>query len=197
MSSYRERVAQAIKTDSYEDLYALALDMALKLDRKQVTAQLAGKEPYSEAFEQAWELYPKRDGSNPKREAWMAWHARIQQGTPAVEMIEGTRKYQKWCVGKGIVGTDKVMQARRFYGPSKPFSEVDSWSQTPVHTPSHKGDEGKEKLDMKYVAGIIEGRKAQLDGQEWWERTCAEAIANGPLTTKDVLLYAYNQLRAR
>lgn len=80
------------------------------------------REPFSTDFESAWAIYPKRDGSNPKGEAFSAWNARLREGHTAEEMLQGVRRYHSWCDARGKTGTETVMQAKRFFGPGKEFT---------------------------------------------------------------------------
>lgn len=80
------------------------------------------REPFSTDFESAWAIYPKRDGSNPKGEAFSAWNARLREGHTAEEMLQGVRRYRSWCDARGKTGTETVMQAKRFFGPGKEFT---------------------------------------------------------------------------
>src|SRR5256885_17234526 len=100
-----------------EAIYALALECALIADKKSVQQAIGNKEPYSSFFDEAWALYPKRSGSNSKREAWGAWQARLRSKSliAPIDMIQGVKRYRAWCESTGKVGTETVMQARRFF----------------------------------------------------------------------------------
>lgn len=78
---------------------------------------------YAPEFEDAWKQYPERIGSNPKRDAWHAWSARKLEGVHPLAMANGTARYARFCDVMGKTRTEFVMQARRFYGPSRPFEE--------------------------------------------------------------------------
>ncbi|WP_166671056.1 replication protein [Modicisalibacter xianhensis] len=86
----------------------------------------AKAKPYPDDFEQAWQAYPKRAGSNPKNHAFQAWQARRKEGVPAERMLEGVRRYVAFCNAKGSAHTEFVMQAKRFFGPSLEFDN--DWS---------------------------------------------------------------------
>lgn len=75
----------------------------------------------SEAFEQAWELYPDRHVAENKRDALRQWLARLREGVGELVMIDGSRRYRDYCLRSRIFGTEYVMQPRRFFGPSRPF----------------------------------------------------------------------------
>lgn len=76
-----------------------------------------------DGFVLAWNEYPKRDGANPKRDALNSWRARVREGVDEEIMIGATKAYAAAMSEKGKVGTEFVMQAKRFYGPSRPFED--------------------------------------------------------------------------
>lgn len=75
----------------------------------------------SEAFEQAWEVYPDRHVAENKRDALRQWLARVREGVGELAMIDGSRRYRDYCLRSRIFGTEYVMQPRRFFGSSRPF----------------------------------------------------------------------------
>ena len=77
-------------------------------------------------FEAAWQDYPKRAGSNSKRDALKAWLARRREGVSAETMHSGVRRYAAFCEDAGKVGTEYVMQATRFFGRGGHYAE--SWN---------------------------------------------------------------------
>lgn len=83
---------------------------------------------YPEDFEQAWKTYPKRRGSNPKRGAYQAWNARIKGGYTADQLTAGLERYRQFVKESAIEGTERVMQAKRFFGPACEFEEF--WQTT-------------------------------------------------------------------
>jgi len=81
---------------------------------------LAAKAAYSEEFERVWNLYPKRTGDNPKKPAYQCFNARLK--TDSIQNIEaGVIRYARYCDATDKVGTEYVMQAKRFFGTSKPY----------------------------------------------------------------------------
>lgn len=85
----------------------------------------AGRSDYPPEFEAAWAAYPRRSGDNPKRKAFECWSARRKEGTDPAELLAAVGRYADWCEGTGKVDTETVMQAKRFFGPDKPF--LNSW----------------------------------------------------------------------
>lgn len=75
----------------------------------------------SQLFQDAWEKYPNRAGSNSRRSAEEAWDARIAEGVQAADMLAGTQRYRRFCEAECIVGTQFVQQASRFFGPNREF----------------------------------------------------------------------------
>jgi hypothetical protein len=81
---------------------------------------------YGSAFEEAWRLYPGRDGDNPKFKAFRAWKARLDEGATAEEMTDGVRRYAAWVRARSQEGTRHVKHAATFFGPDCAFRE--KWS---------------------------------------------------------------------
>lgn len=90
------------------------------------------KNTYTPQFEEAWSVYPKRSGSNPKRAAFKAWNARLKDGGSPPDLLAGTRRYAAWCDAEGQTGTRFVMQARTFFGPEEHWRET--WEIKPSGT---------------------------------------------------------------
>ena len=74
-------------------------------------------------FEDAWSIYPKRAGSNPKGKALKAWSARRKAGDSAEDMKAGVIRYAKFARDTGKEHTEFVMQAVKFFGPDRHFAE--------------------------------------------------------------------------
>ncbi|ASW00154.1 replication protein [Paraburkholderia aromaticivorans] len=87
-------------------------------------------ESVDEEFEEAWRLYPKRDGGNSKSAARKAWDARRREGISGASMIAGVKRYAKQVADAGNTGTRFVKMASTFFGPDHHFeSESDFGSQ--------------------------------------------------------------------
>jgi hypothetical protein len=82
-----------------------------------------GGETEGDRFEEAWGLYPKRAGGNPKMDARKAWGARLREGIEPAELVEGVLRYAEYVRAAGKEGTEFVMQAVRFFGPSERWRE--------------------------------------------------------------------------
>lgn len=97
------------------------------------------KPPYPHEFELAWGKYPKRPGSNPKRKAYQAWHARAKEGYDPAQMLAGVIRYAKFCDTTGKANTEYVMQAQRFFGPSAEFENEWTPPDQLAGRPRHSG----------------------------------------------------------
>jgi uncharacterized protein YdaU (DUF1376 family) len=74
-------------------------------------------------FEEAWRLFPKRAGGNPKGRALKAWRARRKEGATAAEIQEGVARYAAFVRATGREHTEFVMQSATFFGPDRQFAE--------------------------------------------------------------------------
>ncbi|WP_418131418.1 hypothetical protein [Variovorax sp. 278MFTsu5.1] len=70
---------------------------------------------YTEEFEHAWSVYPRRPGDS-KADAFKAWNARLKEGATAAEMAAGAGRYAAFCTTQR---TDPryIKQAATFFGP--------------------------------------------------------------------------------
>lgn len=87
------------------------------------TPKVKSTNDYSPAFEEAWQVYPKRHGGNSKQAAWKAWNARLKQGVEPEVMLEGVKRYAAFLAADGKIGTAYVKQAATFFGPDRHFEE--------------------------------------------------------------------------
>ena len=95
----------------------------------QVTKQLLDAEL---TFADAKAAYPKRDGGQNWVGAEKAWNAHLKaRRHTAEEMFEGTLRYADYCEARGKVGTEWVLQASTFFGPSARFTEPWDYKATP------------------------------------------------------------------
>ena len=83
------------------------------------------------SFDRFWELYPKRDGGNPRKAASYAWDARVRDGVDPAELVQAADRYAWYCKREERVGTKYVMRASTFLGPSEHWREDYSPPSTP------------------------------------------------------------------
>jgi hypothetical protein len=65
---------------------------------------------YDEDFEGFWKAYPKRDGGNPKPDAFKAWKRAVKKAS-VEEIMRGVEGYRKHCDEKNKTGTEFVKQS--------------------------------------------------------------------------------------
>ena len=100
-----------------------------------------GHKNYSAEFLKLWVAYPARSGSAAKEKASIQVAARLREGVPFEFLLEKTTAYRAWAEATGKVGTEKVMQASRFYGASKEY-EQGNWSIAPA---VNRADEARKR----------------------------------------------------
>lgn len=108
---------------------------------------------YPDAFEEAWGLYPTREGGNPKKAAYRAWRARVNGGVPPPDLRDGVERYREYCEAKNTTGSQYVMQASTFFGPDEHWKEP--WDvEEPENTDPQK--------DTSWVADYKREREKRL-----------------------------------
>lgn len=95
--------------------------------------------------------YPSRTGSQDWRRALIAAQARIREGDSWDDMLAGVKRYAAFCRATGKAGTEYVMQAARFFGPSRGYAE-------PWQVPGPNG-QARPPVDPEAV------RRAQEDAE--------------------------------
>jgi len=74
------------------------------------------KEPSSlrAEFERFWDVYPRRAGSNPKKDALIKFNRNLKNGITAKNMIDAAEVYARWCYANEKTNTEFVKQAKTF-----------------------------------------------------------------------------------
>lgn len=103
---------------------------------------------YPPEFEAAWQAYPSRPGSNPKRRAYHCWNARIQTGASADEILAGVQRYAAFIEATERSNTEFVMQAVRFFGTELEFTKP--W-RPPSQLPGAGGGARTQERDWSKV----------------------------------------------
>lgn len=102
---------------------------------------------YPPAFEEAWKLYPKRAGGNPKNKAYAAWRRFCARETPNVlNVLAGVRRYAAFCQAVDKTGTEFVMQAARFFGRERCWA--DPWDLPAVPYAHRNGRNRDEEIEV-------------------------------------------------
>jgi len=78
-----------------------------------------------EDFQRTFAKYPRRAGSNSRKDALKAWQARLAAGVSPAELESGVERYAAFITATGKEGTEYVKQASSFFGPSEHWAE--SW----------------------------------------------------------------------
>jgi len=81
------------------------------------------KNTYPPEFENAWSFYPKRSIKDNQLTAYQNWKKRINEGIDHEDLLRATQNYQIVMEIKGNIGTDFVMQGKRFYGANKEYEQ--------------------------------------------------------------------------
>jgi hypothetical protein len=74
---------------------------------------------YDEAFQKFWEVYPKRDGANPKTPAAKKFAGALKSSVPLETILAGARGYRAECDRKGKTGTEFVAHATTWLSQSR------------------------------------------------------------------------------
>lgn len=137
--------------ESTKTLGTSASDAPTQADQSEADDSSKAKS-YPQEFELAWGKYPKRPGSNPKRQAFKCWHARVKEGHDPAAILAGVIRYAKFCQSTGKANTEYVMQAQRFFGTSCEFENEWSPPQQFPERPRHSGFG-----DIDYSKGLKQG----------------------------------------
>lgn len=82
-------------------------------------AKKAKPSDYTDDFELAWAVYPRRPGDS-KKDAFKAWLARLAAGFTAEQMTEGARRYAAFAEVK-VSEPTYLKQGATFFGPGEHF----------------------------------------------------------------------------
>lgn len=107
---------------------------------------------YSTEFEEIWTAYPRRTGSNPKKAAFSAYRQRLEEGVSHEEIASGAQRYAAWCMATDKIGTETVMQAKRFFGPGREFEN--DWSLPIGRSKQRVPDDWGGIVEMAKEVGI-------------------------------------------
>jgi hypothetical protein len=102
---------------------AVVVDVVVNEDEGVSRSARQGSQALPDGFEIFWTAYPKRAGNNPKDKAAQAYKARVAEGHTPAEILDGAGRYAAFCRQTGKEGTEFVMQAKTFLGPSKGFAQ--------------------------------------------------------------------------
>lgn len=124
----------------------------------------AASEPlssYPPKFEQVWKLWKElgRKGRDDKQAACLEVVNRIGEGHTVQELLNGVKRYFRYCQQRGSIGSCYIMTAARFFGSEKKFT--DHWGQnTGPAKPS-----GQTRRAADYSSSD-QGKTGQMDRRE-------------------------------
>lgn len=101
-------------------------------------------------FDELWQHYPKREGSNPKNRAKQNFNARIKEGHTPDVMAQGLKRYIEFCKAKGQTGTSFVMQAQRFFGTALEFLNDWAVSKSQIAQAQDRAREWQDQYGSAY-----------------------------------------------
>jgi len=87
------------------------------------TADTPTSNPALLGFARCWALYPRRKGGNSKADAERAYLARVRAGVDEQHLFTRTEAYRRFCDAMGKSGTEFVLMAKTFYGPSRRYDD--------------------------------------------------------------------------
>lgn len=87
----------------------------------------SGHYVYPPDFERAWDAYPERSGSNPKKGAYRAWRKRATgAGAVSAERLQrAVEDYAAYIRAAGLWGRRGCLQMATFFGQDEPWQ--DTW----------------------------------------------------------------------
>lgn len=89
--------------------------------RKQKTSRTTKEITYTPDFLKMKAVYPKRKNGISWSETNSQWMARVKEGEYTEVMIKGAEAYAKCMASEGKVGTNLVMEPKRFFGVHKHY----------------------------------------------------------------------------
>jgi hypothetical protein len=94
---------------------------------------------YTSEFEEAWDAYPQRPGSN-KKAALKAWNARLKAKVLPEDMLAGVRRYAAY-VKHEKTEPQFIKQAETFFGPNEHY--LSDWTIQPRASPAYQSKQDK------------------------------------------------------
>ena len=108
-------------------------------------------------FGEFWQAYPRRLGTNSRKNAEARFRAAVKAGSDAEVIIDGARRYAAQCDATGKTGTEFVKAAEawlngRFWEGSYPLS-APSRAPPPRQARRNTGLEGLDELERRFTNG--------------------------------------------
>lgn len=81
----------------------------------------SNRHQYPDWFHELWRELPRREGTDPKWDAFKACRARLREGATEQELIAGAKRYGRYLKATGKAGSSFQMQTKRLFGPNNEF----------------------------------------------------------------------------
>lgn len=119
---------------------------------------------YSEPFVEIWDAHPKREGDDPKYEAFACYKARIREGMDHGLILQCVKNYADDVRRRGKERTEGVLMLRTFLGKNRrwetylPKAESPKPPRASVRTPSDTPEERPDPVAARaFVRELISG----------------------------------------
>lgn len=125
------------------------------------------KADYPLAFLECWEAYPKRIPDNPRKLAWKAWQARVNEGEKIADLLAATKGYAASIRQRRLEGTERVLQAATFYGPNERWQAyMPKAEPVLVERPKQETRQVEDRIDgrpfLKEIIAKLSGGMRQI-----------------------------------
>lgn len=153
------------KHDQTEHSHDSVMLDKIRLDKNKLHTECAASIDAS-VFDQIWQMYPKRQGSNPKAAAGKKYQAMLRKGYTAEQLAIAVKTYA------GIITRDRiapqfVKQASTFFGPG---GHVDDMLRI------HVEDQAKKQaLQEKYITAVT-AEKSNSDAAKAQAKSLRELL---------------------
>ena len=111
-SKVSQRVAKSRK-ESREVAEVAPVAVAVAVDIKPTDDSIVPE------FQKFWDIYPKREGANPRKPAFDVFVAKVKKGTEAALIIRGAGKYASEC---------QTMQERKYVAQAVTWLRQERWN---------------------------------------------------------------------
>lgn len=112
-----------------------------------------------------WEAYPRRTGSNSRKNAEQRFNSARKAGVPAETMIDGARRYAAHCDATGIAGTGFVKMTEAWINGRLWESDY-SPSHGPPRRPAKRNTalDGLDELERRYSSNVQQPPHLRIAG---------------------------------
>jgi hypothetical protein len=157
------------ETDTPPEPQQVTAELETEKETQKVTSiskEVKEVTPYETEFTEAWEQYPQRDGSNPRKPAYKAYLSRVRSGIDPADLLKATKGYHAFCDEQGNIGTRFVLAGATFYGPNERWQEYLEFKSAAVARKEREKPMPPELTPEELAASRAEIRKLReaMDG---------------------------------